>query len=416
MASTHRISLQAGPVLTQTFAALRHPNYRLWFSGQLISLIGTWMQVTAQGYLVYDLTHNSAYLGYVSFASGLPSILFSLYGGVIADRIPRRILLIVTQTAMMLLAFILAALVFTGAIQPWMIIVLAVLLGVANAFDTPARQAFVVELVERADLTNAIALNAMMFNSGAVVGPAFAGLVYALVGPGWCFTINGISFVVVIFFLTLMKLAPFVKPANSASIYSQLKEGLDYVRSSSAILALIAAATVVSTFGQGLVALLPAWAVNILGGNETTNGILYSARGFGALAGALIIATISRRKVRGRLLSGGIFALPVVFIAFALIRNQPASIFLLVFIGMAFMLAINSANALVQTRVPDHLRGRVMSIYTLSFNGGQPLGALAAGFLASATGEPTTVLVFSAISLLLAALILMRKPDLPTMG
>ncbi len=401
---------------SDTFAALRHPNYRLWFTGQLTSLVGTWMQVTAQGYLVYELTHNSAFLGYVSFASGLPSILFALYGGVIADRISRRTLLIITQAAMMVLAFVLALLVFTKTIQPWMIIVLAVLLGLANAFDTPARQAFVVELVEREDLTNAIALNATMFNSAAVVGPAAAGLVYAWVGPAWCFVLNGLSFVAVIIVLLLMKLAPFVKLQAAGSISSQLKEGISYVRSSSAILALIAAATLVSTFGQGLVALLPAWAVNVLGGNETTNGILYSARGLGALTGALIIATISRRKVRGRLLSGGIFVLPLVFTAFALLRVLPASIILLVFIGMAFMMVVNSANALVQTRVPDYLRGRVMSIYTLSFNGGQPVGSLIAGWLAASTGEPNTVLVFSAISIALAAVILIRKPDLPKMG
>src|SRR5262245_9039549 len=178
--------------LSQTFSAFRYRNYRLWFAGQLVSLVGTWMQTTAQGFLVFELTHSPAYLGYVGFAAGVPSWLFMLYGGVIADRVSRRNLLLMTQTGMVILAFILAALTFSGWVQPWHIIVLALGLGVANAFDAPARQAFVVEMVDREDLTNAIALNSSMFNLATVVGPAVSGLVYAWLGPAWCFTINGL--------------------------------------------------------------------------------------------------------------------------------------------------------------------------------------------------------------------------------
>jgi len=177
-----------------TFAALQYPNYRLWFIGQLVSLVGTWMQSTAQGFLIFDLTHSAAFLGYVSFAAGVPTWLLTLYGGLIADRVPRRKLLIMTQTTMMVLAAVLAFLSFTHRVQPWHIIVLAAFLGIANAFDAPARQSFVAEMVDRKDLTNAIALNATMFNLGVVVGPAVAGLVYAWLGPSWCFTINSISF------------------------------------------------------------------------------------------------------------------------------------------------------------------------------------------------------------------------------
>ena len=193
--------------IRRTFASLGQRNYRLWFMGQSASLVGTWMQVTAQGFLVFQLTHSPAYLGYVGFASGVPIWLFSLFGGVVG-RVSRRNMLLITQTTMMILAFILAALTFLGLVQPWQIVVLAFALGVANAFDAPARQAFVVELVAREDLGNAIALNSTMVNLGTAIGPALAGVTYALFGPGWCFTINGISFLAVIIALLLMRLQP----------------------------------------------------------------------------------------------------------------------------------------------------------------------------------------------------------------
>jgi len=180
------------PTWKKTFAALKHRNYRLWFWGQMTSLFGTWMQTTAQGFLVYELTRSSAFLGYVGFASGIPSLLFTMYGGVVADRMSRRKLLIITQSVMMMLALILAMLAFLGVVQPWHILVLAFGLGLANAFDAPARLAFISEMVDREDLTNAVALNATMFNSAIVVGPAVAGIIYAASGPGWCFTINAL--------------------------------------------------------------------------------------------------------------------------------------------------------------------------------------------------------------------------------
>ena len=189
-----------------TFAAFRHRNYRLWFIGQLVSLIGTWMQATAQGYLLFTITGSAAYLGYIGFISGVPSWLLIMYGGLIADRMSRRKLLIITQTSMMILAFVLAGLVFLNLVQPWHILVLAFLLGVANAFDTPARQALVVDLVEKKDMTNAIAFNSTMFNAGLIIGPAAGAAIYALTGPGWCFLINGISFIAVIIALGMMRI------------------------------------------------------------------------------------------------------------------------------------------------------------------------------------------------------------------
>src|SRR5918997_1692363 len=212
----------------RTFAALQYPNYRLWFRGQLVSLVGTWMQITAQSFLVFQLTQSTAYLGYVGFADGLPSWLFMLYGGVVADRVAKRNLLRITQSTMMLLALILAGLTFSGIVQAWHVLVLAVALGTANAFDAPAGQAFVFELVEREDVTNAIALNATLFNLATVVGPTVAGLTYAAVGAAWCFGLNGVSFLAVITSLLLMRLPPREPAARAGSAFADLKAGVRY--------------------------------------------------------------------------------------------------------------------------------------------------------------------------------------------
>ena len=249
----------------QTFASLQYRNYRLWFWGQMVSLFGSWMQITAQGFLVYQLTHSPAYLGYVGFAAGIPTWLFMMYGGVLADRMPRRNVLIVTQVSMMILAFILTILTFTGAVQAWHIVLLAFFLGVANAFDAPSRQAFVLELVKREDLTNAIALNSTMFNSATAVGPAIAGITYAVFGPAWCFMINGISFLGVIAALLRMKITfqPRARQ-NGKSTLDELKEGLKYTLKHPQIRIIIMLVAIISVFGISYATLIPAWAVNIL--------------------------------------------------------------------------------------------------------------------------------------------------------
>jgi MFS family permease len=383
----------------QTFAALKYYNYRLWFIGQLVSLIGTWMQSTAQAYLVFELTKSPAYLGYVGFATGLPVWLFTLYGGVIADRMSRRTLMVITQSAMMILAFILAWLVFADKIQPWQIIVLAFLLGIANAFDAPTRQAFVVELVDREDLTNAIALNSIMFNAAVVVGPAVAGLTYAALGPAWCFTINGISFIAVIVALLFMHIQPMPLKERRTSAITELKEGLRYVASHQTIRALIGSQAVVSLFGIGFVVLFPAWAVTVLGGDVTTNGLMLSARGLGAMIGGLMIAALGRYRSKGKLWTLGSFMMPVFMIVFAFVRWIPLSLATLVILGWSFMVLLNTNNALVQLNITDNLRGRVMGLLSLAFFGFMPLGSLLAGSLADVVTEPVTV-VFSALVLL----------------
>jgi MFS family permease len=398
------------PSRQQTFAAFKYRNYRLWFGGQLVSLFGTWMQTTAQGYLVYQLTNSPAYLGYVACASGLPTWLFTLYGGVVADRMSRRTLMVITQSAMLVLAFILAALAFTGLVQPWHIVVLAFLLGIANAFDAPARQAFVLELVEREDLTNAIALNATMFNGATAVGPAAAGVTYAALGPGWCFTLNGVSFIAVIVALLMMRITPQAVPARRVSAAGDLMEGLRYVVAHPIIRALIGLVGVLSLFGVSLFTLLPAWAIEVLGGDAATLGWLQSARGAGALIGALLLASLGRFEFKGKLLTVGTFLFPLMLLIFALVRWLPASLLVLVAGGSAQVLALNLANAIVQTHVSDELRGRVMGIYSLVFFGFMPIGGLLAGAAAQYIGEPETVVVSALILLGVAVLVWVFLP------
>lgn len=399
----------------RTFAALNYRNYRLWFFGQLVSMFGTWMQVTAEGFLVYQLTQSPAYLGYVGFAAGVPSWLFMLYGGVIADRFPRRRLLVITQSCMMVLAFISAALTFTGLIQPWQIIVLAFMLGVANAFDAPARQSFVLEMVDRKDMVNAIALNSTMFQMATVTGPAVAGLTYALIGPAACFFINGLSFIAVIIALLKMHIDPFVANPRVKSTVEGLKEGLKYVGAHSLIRTLIAIAAVTSLFGLAFVTLMPAWAVTVLGGNAATNGLLQSARGLGALIAALMIASLGSFRHKGMLLTIGSLVFPILIIVFAFVRWVPLSLLVLVGVGWGFMVLFNMLNVLLQTTVSDELRGRVMSVYTLTFFGGMPLGALMAGVIAVAIGEPLTVILGGVITLLFALLVIWKVPRIRAM-
>jgi predicted MFS family arabinose efflux permease len=410
LVSSSGVTARVAAGLRQTFAAFSSRNYRLWFTGQIVSLTGTWMQSTAQGYLVYELTRSPAYLGLVGFANGLPSLLFMLYGGVVADRMQRRKLLVITQSAMMALAFLLAGLVATGLIQPWHIVAIAFCLGTAAAFDAPARQSFVVELVSRDDMTNAIALNSTMFNAAVIMGPAIGAAVYAALGPVWCFVLNGLSFIAVLSALLAMRLTRRGPRPLRDSAVRQLREGLRYTRSHPTIRLLIANLGLVGLLGMSLLTLLPAWSVEVLNGDVRTNGLLLSARGVGALAGALMIAALGRRPVRGRVWAMGSAFMPVALLVFGLSRWLPLSLLAMVGVGWAFMSQANTSNSLVQGRVPDELRGRVMSIYTMIFFGAMPIGSLVIGALAARIGEPATVLLGAAMLSVLAAWIWLRLP------
>ena len=398
--------------IQETFAALKHYNYRLWFYGQMVSLMGTWMQSTAQGYLIYQLTGSPAYLGLVGFAGGIPTLLFTLFGGVVADRISRRNLMVITQSTMLVLAFILAVLTFTGVVQPWHILVLAFLLGVANAFDAPARVSFVFELVQREDMTNAIALNSTMFNIATVVGPSMAGLTYAAFGPAWCFTLNGISFIAVIVALLLMHIKLDVQQARRSNAMTEIVEGLKYVFTNRLVLSLTATVGLVSLFGFGLMNLLPAWATDVLHGNEVTNGLLVSARGFGALISALMLASMTKHKIRGKLWTVGYMVVPASLFFFAWIRWLPLSLTFLVVIGWGMMMLTNNSNALIQSRVPDNLRGRVMGVYALVLNGFIPVGALLAGGVAQKLGSPLTVMLSAGVLLIFCVVTWIFLPEI----
>jgi MFS family permease len=403
---------------SKTFSALRHRNYRLWFTGQIVMLVGAWMQSTAQGYLVYELTGSTAYLGVVSFAGGIPSWLFTLYGGVIADRFSRRNLMLITQGANMLLALTLATLVFSGVVQPWMIVGLAFLLGTTNAFEGPVRQSFLSELVEREDMANGIALNSSMFNLGTVIGPAAGGMVYAAVGPGWCFLLNGLSFIASLVSLALIRIKPQPAAAQGgiASANAQLIEGLKFTLRHPQIRYLIAGMGMLGMFVFGVLSLLPAWARDVLSGDSTTFGWLNSARGLGSLIGALVLAAISHLPIRGRVWASGALILPVFMFIFATTHWLPASLLMLVGIGLAVIAQGNTANALIQLNVPDEIRGRIMGIFMLVFNGSIPIGALIAGTLAETLDPPATVAAAAGILGVFGAYTWLRRPDLRRMG
>ncbi len=394
-----------------TFAAFRHRNYRLWFAGQLISLVGTWMQNVAQGYLLYTLTGSVAYLGYVGFMAGLPSWLLMVYGGLIADRVPRRTLLVVTQSVKMMLAFILGALVFLNWVQAWHILVLALLLGVANAFETPARKSLAVDLVKREDLTNAITLSDAMFYLSAIIGPAVGAAVYSLIEPSWCFLLNGASFTAVIAALLMMQIqSPAVLPRRG-SASTAIAEGIRYVGRNRLVRTLITSELLISIIGFGPMVLLPAWAVRILHGDVTTNGLLLSVRGMGAVAGGLFIAALASRGNRGKVWTLGSMVLPLAMAAFALSRNLSVSMLCLGLIGFSYVSLETNNSAIVQSAVPDDLRGRVTGLYALMYTGGEPLGSLAMGLLAERTSEPFTFFVCSTGLVLFSVLILLVRPE-----
>jgi MFS family permease len=396
---------------SHTFTAFQYRNYRLWFIGQLASLFGTWMQSTAAGFLIFELTHSAAYLGIVGFANGIPAWLFMLYGGVISDRMPRRKLLVITQSVMMVLALILAGLTFSGTIQPWHIILLAFLLGIANAFDAPARMAFISELVERPVMGNAIALNSGMYNIAIAVGPALAGLTYAWLGPAWCFTLNGISFIFVIIALLMMHMQPFTAATQRTSALGELRDGLNFVAMHSSIRALILIVGAATLLGISHATLLPEWAVDVLHGGVTINGLMLSARGLGALSGALMIASLGAFRFHGKLLNLGLIVLPFSLMIFSVIRWAPLALLTLVVVGWGWIVTVNLCNILTQSLVSDELRGRVMGIFSLTFQGTMPIGALLVGSTAEWIGSPITIFSAAALLFLFAWWVWFRMPQ-----
>lgn len=379
------------PSLGQTFAALRHRNFRLFFAGQLVSLTGTWMQSTAQGWLVYDLTGSKALLGTVVAVGSLPMMLLSIWGGSVADRHPKRRVILLSQTAMMLLAFSLAALVWTGNIRPEHILLLAALNGTVMAFDMPARQAFMVEISSRSDLMNAISLNSSAVNAARVLGPAAAGFLIAHVGMAACFFLNGLSFVAVIIGLFLMRLPRFVPPPETTSPLRHLLEGMRYVCRERRLRILLLLFAVVGIFGWSYSVLLPAYARDILGVDERAYGTLLSANGLGALIGALTVASYGTRFPPRVFILGGLWIFSAMLLLLSFVRWYPLALICMAIGGWGMLLYFATTNTMLQTSASDSMRGRVMGIWALVFGGMMPLGGLESGLLSEAVGVPWTV-------------------------
>jgi MFS family permease len=371
--------------------ALRHRNYQLFFGGQFISLIGTWMQTVAQSWLVYRLTGSAALLGLVGFSSQIPVFLLAPLGGSAADRYSRRDIVVATQTSAMLLAFVLAGLTLAGWVQVWHVFVLAALLGVVNAFDISARQAFVVEMVGREDLINAIALNSTIFNSARMIGPAVAGLLVEAIGEGWCFFANAVSYVAVIAGLLLMRITARTRVPLPGSALDSIIEGFRYVKRTQPVRALLLLLGLVSLVGMPYTVLMPIFADRILHGGPRGLGILMSAIGVGALAGALTLAAKKGIHGLGHWVALSATGFGFSLILFSLSRSFWLSAALLLPVGFSVMVEMASSNTLIQSLVPDALRGRVMAVYSMMFMGMAPFGSLLAGTLAQQLHAPGTV-------------------------
>jgi MFS family permease len=392
--------------------ALRHRNYQLFFGGQLISLIGTWMQMVAQSWLVYRLTGSAVLLGFVGFSSQIPVFLLAPVGGSVADRYHRRRILVATQTTAMLLAFVLAALTLTGFVQVWHIFALAALLGVTNAFDIPTRQAFVVDMVGREDLVNAIALNSSMVNGARIVGPAVAGALVASIGEGWCFFANAVSYLAVITGLLLMSMTAQTQVSLPGSALGSIIEGFRYVRRARPIRALLLLLGLVSLTGMPYAVLMPIFADQILHRGARGLGLLMGMAGFGALVGALTLATRKSIRGLGRWVALAALGFGVSLVLFSLSRSFWLSAALLLPVGFCMIIEMASSNTLIQSLVSNELRGRVMAVYSMMFMGMAPFGALLAGALASRLGAPTTVALGGAVCIVGASVFALHLPAL----
>ncbi len=373
-----------------TFSALRHRNYRLFWTGALVSLMGTWMQSTAQSYLVWELTRSALATSLTTLFFSLPSTVLSLVGGVVADRVDRRRLILVTQTVFMLQAVALTALAFTGQIKIWEIYLLALVNGTVMAFDSPGRQSMIPSLVPREDLSNAIALNSTVFNAGRVIGPPLAGFVYAAAGPAWCFAFNAVSFLAILYPLSIIRPLPVAAGVVRTHPWDDLREGLGYARGHPVVRALLLLVGLVGTLAFTYVVLMPVVASTVLGGGPAENGYLLGSAGVGATLGALGVATL-RPSRPGRLIVGFGYAASLALVAFMFSRHLALSMVLTAVVAGCVMALLATCNATIQGYVPDALRGRIMSIYSLALIGSGPLTAVIAGTLGNSLGAAAAI-------------------------
>ena len=441
MASTRSSAIavpaERGLRLPTTFRALRHRNFRLWFVGQGVSLIGTWMQTMAQQVLIYRLTGSAAWLGIVNFVAIVPLVPLALWGGSISDRAPKRTIIVITQTIMLIQALLLAALTWMGIVQVWHVIVLAFVLGAANAVDMPARQAFTVDMVDgKEDLTNAIALNSTIFNGARALGPALAGLAVAATGEGTAFFLNALSFVAVIVCLLMMRNLPDPsdRPPKGSGLGSHMAEGVRFVLQQQAILVLISLIAVSAFLSMPYNTLMPVFSDVILQNSAQPVtayicshmvctapealplGLLLTAVGIGAVMGALLVASLPNNARRGHMLTIGNLAFPLVLVIFAASRSFVLSMTMLLLVGVSFVWQNSLANTLLQLVTPDQVRGRVMSLYSLTFQGMMRVGGLQAGVVTDQIGAPLAVGIGAAISLAYGLFIAIRFPQVRDMA
>jgi len=387
-----------------TFRALRHRNYRLFFWGQLVSLIGTWMQQTAMSWFVYQITNSKLLLGVVAAMGSAPMMLSSVWGGSLADRYPKRSILVATQTAQMICAFLLAAGVWAGFATPSFIIVIAAMNGLAMGFDMPARQAFTVEMTSREDLLNAISLNSSIVNGARIIGPSVAGLLIGAFGVAMCFFLNGVTFIAVIAGLSMMRLPRFERPAHAVSAGEHAWNGIVYSIKHQRVRTILLLFLAVGVFGWSYTVLMPAFARDVLNRGANGYGILMSASGIGAFIGALVVATYGHLFTPRRLALGGVWLFSIALFALSLSRSFYFAIAFLFVAGFGMLLFFSTSNTVLQTIVPDEMRGRVMGVWSLVFGAMIPLGSLEVGAVAHWLGTPFA-LGFGAIICAVSALV-----------
>ncbi|MEI9917674.1 MAG: MFS transporter [Bacteroidota bacterium] len=385
------------------FAAFRSGNYRLYFFGQSLSLIGTWMQRTAVYWMVYDLTKSAFILGITVFCGQFPSFLLSILGGVVSDRYNRFRVLLTTQIASLLQAAVLTSLVFSNHYQVWHILALSVVLGCINAFDVPARQALVYDMIDNKEyLPNAIALNSSMVNGARLIGPALSGIVLEKFGAQVCFLSNGVSFLAVIVSLLFMKLPPFIKKERVTSVVHDLKEGFHYLKSTPSISKVMLMLACMSFIALPYVTLLPIYARDIFAGTASTFGLLNSFVGMGAVGGALFLASMKPGVNLKKVLFRCTLAFAVGLMAFAYMKSFPIALIIIAVTGFGMMAQTTISNTIIQTTVAPTMRGRVISYYAMAFFGMQPIGGLVVGAIAHAFGAPVTILCQGIATLLIA--------------
>lgn len=403
--------LPYGNRITQTMPAFGYRDFRLFWGGQLVSLSGTWIQSVAQQWLVLQLTHSAFALGLVTTIQFIPMLLLALIGGAVADRVSKRELLLFTQIVSGVLALLLGVLVQTGSVQYWHVLVIAGMLGTVNAFYTPARQAFVPELVNRESLLNAVALNSAIFNGARVVGPAIGGLLIAALGLSLNFYLNAASFLAVIASLLLIKRRPPMVVESEAGLVERVGEGLRYIKDTPVVYSILALVGVASLFAFNFTILLPLIARYVLNVGSSGYGFLMACMGVGSLVGAIVLATINRRDLARRFIYGGVFVFCITEILFGFSRSYALSLGLLVIVGLASVFFTTTANTRVLTLTPSHLQGRVMSVYSLMFLGVTPFGSFLAGLVAQRFGAPTALISGAAVTLVFSIAVYLYRPS-----